>query len=275
MAVLPHDGDQPSLPPAVVPADRYDEDYYLNMCAGCEAWTPSGGAEVADRYPGSLAKARLQPGEVVVDIGTGRGELLAVAINAFGAARAIGVEYAEAAITMANQTLELHGVADRAEAVLADARAMPIESDTADLVTMLDVVEHLAPEELRMSLAEALRILRPGGRLFIHTVPTRTIYNVTYRALRWSSPRRLGQWPANPRNDYELQMHCNEQTRSGLRRSLRAAGFRPIEVDLGKWIYTDFIPDERYKRVYHRLARHRLTAPLGVANLFATAWKQG
>lgn len=273
MTASPRDGEQPLLPPAVVPADRYDEDYYLNMCAGHEAWTPSNGNEVAGRYPGFLVQAKLAPGEVLVDIGTGRGELLVVAVNQFGAGRAIGVEYASAAIDMAKQTIGLHGVQDRAEVVFADARSVPVESDSANLVTMLDVVEHLAPVELQQSLREALRILRPGGRLFVHTVPTRTIYNVTYRALRWSSPRRWRQWPADPRNDYEHQMHCNEQTRSGLRRSLRAAGFRSVDVALGGWIYTDFVPDERYKRAYHRLARHRLTAPLGVANLFATAWK--
>lgn len=267
------DGLDRSLPQPVVPAERYDENYYLNMCAGYEAWTPSGGNEFADRYPGALAKAELKAGETLVDIGTGRGELLAVAIKKFGAARAVGVEYATAAIAMANQTIELHEVGDKAEAVLADARAVPVESGSADLVTLLDVVEHLAPDELRQSLTEALRILRPGGRLFIHTVPTSTIYNVTYRALRWSSPRRLRRWPADPRNDYERQMHCNEQTIWGMRRSLRAVGFRPVEVTLGNWIYTDFVPEDRYKRVYHRLARHRLTAPFGVSNLFATAWK--
>jgi predicted SAM-dependent methyltransferase len=176
---------------------------------------------------------------------------------------------------MAEKTIATHGVGDRAQVVLADARSVPVESDSADLVTMLDVVEHLAPDELDRSLREAFRILRPGGRIFVHTVPTSTIYNVTYRALRWSSPRRLRQWPANPRNDYELQMHCNEQTLGGMRRSLRRAGFRPVAVELGTWIYTDFVPEERFKRVYHRLARHRLTAPLGVSNLFATAWKPG
>jgi ubiquinone/menaquinone biosynthesis C-methylase UbiE len=188
-----------------------------------------------------------------------------------GAARAIGVEYAEAAVALARRTLEVHEVNDRAEVVLADARAMPIDDGIADLVTMLDVVEHLTDDEIARSLAEIRRILRPGGRLFIHTFPTRTIYDVTYRALRLTSPRRMRRWPADPRNEFEHKMHVNEQTLRSLRRSLRAAGFDPVEVVLGKWVYTDHVPDPGAKRVYERLAKHRLTAPLGVSNIFATA----
>jgi cyclopropane fatty-acyl-phospholipid synthase-like methyltransferase len=38
---------------------------------------------------------------------------------------------------------------------------------------MLDVVEHLTPTELDRTLAQARRILAPGGRLYIHTFPNR------------------------------------------------------------------------------------------------------
>ncbi|MDQ1705281.1 MAG: hypothetical protein QOF18_1647 [Frankiaceae bacterium] len=260
------------IPAPAVDPDEYDEDYYLNCCGGFEAFTPSGGAKFAGMYPGALAKAGFKAGETVVDIGTGRGELLAVAVQQ-GAARAVGVEYAEAAVKLARSTIELHGVGERAEVILADARSVPIEDDFADLATMLDVVEHLTDAELARSLAEVKRLLRPGGRLFIHTFPTRTIYDVTYRGLRMLSRRRRRQWPADPRNDYEHRMHVNEQTRASLRRHLDQAGFDPVDVVLGGWIYTDFIPDERAKRVYHWLAKSRLTAPLGVSNLFATAVK--
>lgn len=265
---------QDPLPPPAVDPDEYDEHYYLNCCGGYEAFAPSGGQKFAGMYPGALAKAGFRAGEVVVDVGTGRGELLAVAVQQ-GAARAVGVEYAEAAVALARKTIEMHGVGERAEVVLADARSLPVDDDYADLVTMLDVVEHLTPGELTRSLAEIKRILRPGGRLFIHTFPTRTIYSVTYRALRLSSPGRIRRWPADPRNDYERRMHVNEQTRRGLRRTLRQAGFAPVDVVLGGWIYTDHVPEEGPKRAYHRLAGWGPTAPLGVSNLFATAVKPG
>ena len=264
--------DDADLPAPAVDPGEYDEHYYLNCCGGHEAYAPSGGSKVAGIYPNALAMAKLAPGEVVVDVGTGRGELLAVAVK-YGAARAVGVEYAEAAVTLARKTIALHDVTDRAEVMLADARSIPIPDDFADLVTMLDVVEHLTDEELTRSFAEIRRILKPGGRLFIHTFPTKTIYDVTYRALRWTSPGRRRRWPADPRNDYEHKMHVNEQSRRSLRASLRAAGFDPVEVVFGGWVYTDHVPDEGAKKVYQRLARHRLTASLGLSNLFATAYE--
>jgi hypothetical protein len=44
-------------------------------------------------------------------------------------------------------------------------------------------------------------------------------------------------------------------------------------VRLGKWVYTDFIPDDSAKNLYLRLVAHCLTARLGVGDLWAEARK--
>ena len=256
------------LPPPRVPSAAYSEEYYLHHCGGSDEWRTSEGAVIAGIYPGSLHQAGLRPGEVLVDIGTGRGELLVAAIDA-RAGRAIGIEYSDAAVDLAHRTLETHGIRPpKGEVVAADARSIPLPEGIADLVTMLDVVEHLAPAELAASLQEARRLLRPGGRIVIHTFPTRTVYEVTYRLQRLAFPRRLWRWPRDPRNEWECAMHVNEQTVTTLRRSLRAAGFGDVDVHPGQWVYTDFLPHARAGRLYHRLARHRLTARFGVADLW-------
>jgi len=266
--------DEEQLPEPVVSPDLYNEDYYRRSCAGSAEWESSGGAEVASIYPGMLKLARLQPGEVVVDIGTGRGELLAVAIEQ-GAARAVGVEYAPAAVTLAEQTLRVHGVTDRAEVILADARSIPLDDDSADLVTMIDVVEHLSHEELDRCLREALRILRVGGRIFVHTMPNKTIYNVTYKIQRAIVPGRRRRWPADPRlHELEHQMHVNEQTVASLRRYIKRAGFRDARARLGRWIYTDFVPDERARLLYHRLSRIPVLNRFGIADLYGEGSKK-
>jgi cyclopropane fatty-acyl-phospholipid synthase-like methyltransferase len=270
------DGDRPDgpLPEPVVPSDVYSEAYYREACAGYAEWDASEGATVAGIYPGILHLARFRPGEVLVDIGTGRGELLAVAVEK-GAERAIGIEYAAAAVALANKTLDVHGVTDRAEVLVADARSIPVDDDTADLVTMVDVVEHLAHEELERSLIEALRILKPGGRIFVHTMPSRTLYEITYKLQRAIGIGRRRRWPSNPRlHEYEHLMHVNEQTIGSLRRYLRTAGFDGVRVWVGNWMYTDFVPDERAKRLYHRLAAFPLTRRFGVADLFAEGTKR-
>jgi SAM-dependent methyltransferase len=266
LAAVPEPRD---LPPPEVSPDVYTEDYYRNNCGGYEEWVASNGEKFGGIYPYTFARLGLAEGQTLVDIGTGRGELLVVAAK--GGVDATGIEYSEAALKLAQTTIERHGAGARARALLADARAVPVESASADAVTLLDVVEHLTPAELDGALAEAKRILKPGGRLAIHTLPNRTIYVVTYRLQRLLAPWRLRSWPADPRVELERVMHVNEQTVTSLRRAV-AAHFDDVSVSLGDWVYTHHVPSERAKRTYHRLAR--LPAPLdrlGKGNLWAEA----
>ncbi len=175
---------------------------------------------------------------------------------------------------MAQRTLEVREAGDRAEVVQGDVRDVPLADGCADLVTMLDVVEHLSPAELALAYREAHRLLRPGGRVLVHTAPNRSVYEITYRLQRIARPGRPRRWPADPRNDYERQMHVNEQTLGSLRRDLRAAGFERVRAELGEWLYTDFVPDERARRLYPRLARLGLTRRLAVMDLWAEARKR-
>jgi SAM-dependent methyltransferase len=146
---------------------------------------------------------------------------------------------------------------------------VPLDGGCADLVTLLDVVEHLSPDELAAALGEAHRLLRPRGRLFLHTFPTSTYYAVTYRALRLALGR--GAWPADPRNAFEHAMHVNEQSARRLRRALRASGFARPRVWHGAWVHDGVLPSARARRIVHALAARRLTRPLGAADLWALA----
>src|SRR5215218_5534820 len=75
----------------------------------------------------------------------------------------------------------------------ADALALPFEDRSVDAVVMLDIVEHIA--DPAAILAEARRVLRPGGCLVVsvpHKGPmTRLDPNNVYEALQ----RRWPSWP--------------------------------------------------------------------------------
>jgi ubiquinone/menaquinone biosynthesis C-methylase UbiE len=262
-------GEAPLAEPAVA-AEAYDREYYLRACMGADEWRMSDGAQVSGIYAGALSRARLTPGERLLDLGTGRGDLLPTAIQ-LGAAEAVGVDYSPAAIELAHTTLQRAGSPPGARAVLADARRVPAADESFDLVTMLDLVEHLTPAELTAALAEARRALRPGGRIFIHTAPNATVYELTYRIHRRARPGRSRRWPEDPRNAYERAMHVNEQTVGSLRRTLRQAGFDRASVKPGRWVHTDFIAEERPRRLYRALARVPGARRLAVFDLFATA----
>jgi len=261
----------PRVPDPLVPASTYDETYFREWCAGYDEWVASEGKAVAGIYPGFLLRAGLRSGEVVVDMGTGRGELPAVAVEQ-GAAHAYGVEYSPAAVKMAQQTLAAHGVTDRAEIILADARSVPLPDAIADLVCFVDVVEHLTPAELDAALRQAKRMLKPSGRIVAHTMPNRLIYDVTYRLQRLLPGRR--GWEANPRVELERVMHVNEQTVRSLRKAFEGAGLQ-AEVALGDWVYTDHVPSPKAKRTYRILSKLGPLAHLGVGDLWAVGRLRG
>jgi ubiquinone/menaquinone biosynthesis C-methylase UbiE len=257
------------LPAPVVSPQAYDTNYYLAGCAGHQEWNSSHGKKAAGIYRWALGHSGFVAGETMLDVGTGRAEMIALAAEQ-GARLAIGLEYSPDAVTLARRTLAARGVESTAHVMLGDARRLPLADGSLDLVTMLDVVEHLAAPELDECLREVARCLRPTGRLMVHTFPTSTIYNVTYRLQRNLLPWRLRSWPRNPRNDLEVAMHVNEQTPRRLAAALRRAGLRPETLTLGNWVYADHVP-EPSRETYHRLSRHRITKALGVADLWALA----
>src|SRR4051812_39922215 len=91
--------------------------------------------ELSPLYRGYVEIAPVRRGDVVVDLGCGRGEMLVAALQA-GASRGIGVEYADAAIALARQTL-VRFDAEEAELHHGDARSIPLDDGEADLVTLL------------------------------------------------------------------------------------------------------------------------------------------
>jgi ubiquinone/menaquinone biosynthesis C-methylase UbiE len=163
---------------------------------------------------------RLAPDQRLLDIACGRGEVPALASRM--GVDAIGIDYSDASIAFAaSMRRTLSGApAGDFSLVQGDACTLPFADATFDRVSMLDIVEHLVPEQLERMFREVKRILRPGGFAVVHTLPNRWVYEIGYRFARllW---RRL---PDDPRNPYEKRIHVNEQDVVRLHRMLASVG---------------------------------------------------
>lgn len=104
-------------------------------------------------------------GAQVVDLGCGGG-LLAIPLAELGA-RVLGVDQSDPALQQANAEATRRGLST-CVFQRADMTATGLAEDRADVVLLADVLEHLPRPE--RALAEAARLLRPGGHLFVNTV---------------------------------------------------------------------------------------------------------
>ncbi|WP_421708376.1 ArsR/SmtB family transcription factor [Algihabitans sp.] len=107
---------------------------------------------------------QLPPGPLgeIVDIGTGTGRILG--LLAERAERGIGIDTSREMLTVARATLERQGLR-HVEVRHGDMTQLPLPSSTFDLAT-LHMVLHYAADPAR-AIAEAARVLKPGGRLII------------------------------------------------------------------------------------------------------------
>ena len=107
----------------------------------------------------------LQPGETVVDFGSGGGIDCFIAARAVGeTGRVIGIDMTDDMIQLARSNAAKLGL-DYVEFHLAEMENTPLEDDSTDAI-ISNCVINLAPDKDPV-FAEAFRILRPGGRLMV------------------------------------------------------------------------------------------------------------
>ena len=125
-----------------------------------------------ERHALRAAAALAQPlaGARVVDLATGTGALAAAVLARPGPVRSLTA--VDASPRMLERARSRLGTA--ATLLLADARSVPLPDGSADVVTIGYLLHLLDPWARADAIAEALRPLRPGGRLVavVHGSPT-------------------------------------------------------------------------------------------------------
>ncbi len=214
---------RPVTSPGPSPRPRNDRRQYDDLAE--QWWEPTGGFAMLHWL--AVARAALVPpadraGAVLVDLGCGAG-LLGPHIEGKGYVH-VGVDLTASALHQARA----HGVT----VVHGDVTAVPLADGCADVVAAGEILEHVT--DLRAAVAQACRLLRPGGLLVIDTIAATALARVVTVTLA----ERMPGGPPPGIHDPALFVDRAELVRECARHGVevRLRGIRPAAVDLLRFL---------------------------------------
>jgi len=178
----------------------------------------------------TLTVANPQPGDHVLDIAGGTGDLsLAFARKVGSAGRGVHTDINEAMLREGRSRLLDLGVV--LPSMVCDAEKLPFASGSFDFVSVAFGLRNMTHKEL--ALAEMHRTLKPGGKLLV--LEFSRVAKPLEKAYDWYSFNvlpKLGKLVANDEESYRylaesIRMHPGQEE---LRQMMRTAGFGHVDV---------------------------------------------
>lgn len=159
------------------------------------------------------ALALLNPGEVVLDLGSGGGiDVLLSAKRVGPTGKAYGLDMTGEMLALANENKRKAG-AENVEFLLGEIEHIPLPDNSVDVI-ISNCVINLSADKTQV-LREAFRVLKPGGRFAVSDVVTR------------------GEVSPEVRQSILLWVGCvaGALQESEYREKLAAAGFEQIQIE--------------------------------------------
>ena len=210
-----------------------------------------------------------EPHDLIVDLGCGSGRTLLW--NRDWGAAAVGVDISPHFSTEARRGIDL---------LIGDLRRLPFADGTFTKAFSLDVLEHLSPEALRGMLAEASRVLAPGGALFVYThVRKNARIAVGLRGIN-AVARQLDRWGLVDLRQEHLRKsdHLNPlRDIPELEQVVHTAGFRIGRIRYYTPLVGGFVENilmRMAERAMARRAARRLAGTVGAAEADAQAIRE-
>ena len=159
------------------------------------------------------ALAQLSPGEVVLDLGSGGGiDVLLSAKRVAPTGKAYGLDMTDEMLALARDNQRKSGV-DNVEFLKGEIENIPLPDNSVDVI-ISNCVINLSADKDRV-LAEAFRVLKPGGRFAVSDVVVR------------------GEIPPEIRRSVELWIGClsGALEESDYQQKLARSGFEQISIE--------------------------------------------
>jgi arsenite methyltransferase len=175
------------------------------------------------------ALASLEPGQTVLDLGSGGGiDVLLSAKRVGPTGKVYGLDMTDDMLALARANQTRAGVAN-VEFLKGTIEAIPLPDASVDVI-ISNCVINLSPDKDAV-LREAFRVLKPGGRLAVSDVVTQ------------------GDMPAEIRENVELWAGCvaGSLEQDDYRARLQSAGFTGVEIE--PWRVYDLDDARRFMAV--------------------------
>ncbi len=178
-----------------------------------------------------IAISGIQPGQRVLDLAGGTGDIAALMSKQVGAHGSVVLsDINDAMLAVGRQRMEDRGLVGNIEYALANAEKLPFADAEFDAVTIAFGLRNVTDQPA--ALKEMLRVLKPGGRAMILEFskvefdPLQKIYD-TYS---FSILPKLGKVIANDEDSYRylaesIRKHPDQDTLAGM---MEDAGFKNV-----------------------------------------------